>query len=559
MPNNLRTVSSIQDAALQAERGKSLYERYYKPYRYFPLVVVSKGLMIAWIYTMIPLNNYWVYYLIKSPLWCIVALISYIETLSFSLPDVPDSLYIFAYVGGAILSPAIHTALYFASEPNNYWAATFAVVAGFIWTALVFAIHALPHPKLNYQLKADRRDSSMYPRDWAATYAAIVRRDEDEDFKLSIAVYGAPAPSHLAQSLSKPSTITRQPQFKGPNTADQPPYQYPDRYEYNLDDDEDAFKGQNETVLDLVPLYLDKFFKAKHFWFLPRFWNHQYHIANSTLRPDANRRYLWLFAVTFVAMCCLDYTFLCFFTATFQKSDQRARIGLFFIYIAVTTTFRFIFKSLGMSLDRKKNVTVSIFFVGEVYGLMFYYTFYRVLFESIKSIPEFTIFQVIHLASEWILYVMRATKWYYDLTEAIGQKYFSRFLARQRLPHKHWQRFMALDFGIRCTVFIVTAVGIMQLIATVQLFPYLRGTNDLEEDAGSFKLTLLFISVALILELINAFLINLLYFDRLGLGVREETIHCFALRDFSLLATVNCAALFINPIYAFTTVSFAKK
>ena len=61
---------------------------------------------------------------------------------------------------------------------------------------------------------------------------------------------------------------------------------------------------------------------------------------------------------------------------------------------------------------------------------------------------------------------------------------------------------------------------------------------------------------ALGMELINAFCISNLYFKRLQLDVREETVHCFALRDFSLLALIACTTLFINPVFAFTTIQY---
>ncbi len=102
----------------------------------------------------------------------------------------------------------------------------------------------------------------------------------------------------------------------------------------------------------------------------------------------------------------------------------------------------------------------------------------------------------------------------------------------------------------------MTAVGIMLLITTIKYVPYLNRTNDLAEHLISYESTIVFIAAALGMELINAFCISNLYFKRLQLDVREETVHCFALRDFSLLALIACTTLFINPVFAFTTIQY---
>ncbi len=123
-----------------------------------------------------------------------------------------------------------------------------------------------------------------------------------------------------------------------------------------------------------------------------------------------------------------------------------------------------------------------------------------------------------------------------------------------RFPHRHWQRFIALDFGIRCTIFVSTAVGIIVLLTTVQFVSYLHNVNGLaENETKAYALTMYFIVAATVLELMNAYLMNTWYFRPQGLNVRDQTIHCFNLKDFALQTTVVIAILFINPIFAFTT------
>jgi hypothetical protein len=46
--------------------------------------------------------------------------------------------------------------------------------------------------------------------------------------------------------------------------------------------------------------------------------------------------------------------------------------------------------------------------------LLFYFTFYRVLFESINSWVTFFACQVLHVCSEWVLYPLRASQLFYN-------------------------------------------------------------------------------------------------------------------------------------------------
>jgi heme exporter protein D len=225
-----------------------------------------------------------------------------------------------------------------------------------------------------------------------------------------------------------------------------------------------------------------------------------------------------------------------------------------------------------------------MFFIGEVMGLMFYYTFYRVLFESIHSIVEFMAFQILHLGSEWVLYVVRASEWYHRHSFAWFD-YFSDMFERgwlkvkyllcicgsdtsidqrklssrtMQLPHRTWQEFVALDFGIRCAIFVATAYGMSLLLLTLNVVPSVRRHNFLRESGKHLNQTLLFIAVALIMELVNAVIINRFYFKARGFNVLDMVRHCFALKYFALLTLLIGTNLFINPIFAFTEVSFAK-
>jgi hypothetical protein len=67
-----------------------------------------------------------------------------------------------------------------------------------------------------------------------------------------------------------------------------------------------------------------------------------------------------------------------------STSDSKL-IVLFLLYVIVCTFLRVIIKRLGMECDKLKMNTTSMFFIAEFFCLMYYYLFYRVLFESIPD------------------------------------------------------------------------------------------------------------------------------------------------------------------------------
>jgi hypothetical protein len=200
-----------------------------------------------------------------------------------------------------------------------------------------------------------------------------------------------------------------------------------------------------------------------------------------------------------------------------------------------------------------------MFFLGEVMGLFFYYCFYRVLFESIRSVPEFIAFQIMHLASEWGLYVFRCTAWYYNTTEALVVRYSPAwFLRRHRMQHKSWQQFIALDFGIRCAVFVTTGYAIFFMLLVIQYVYWVGNVSGLLETAHSFAYTAFFIVAAVVMELVNAWVMNTFFFHKQGLDVQSEVRHCFSLPHFALLALLVASNLLTNPTFAFVDVDYQK-
>jgi len=66
----------------------------------YPFQIMACSLLYAWIYTITPTENFWIYNCLKQQLWAFLCLAAYIELQEICLPDIPDDLYILCYVVG---------------------------------------------------------------------------------------------------------------------------------------------------------------------------------------------------------------------------------------------------------------------------------------------------------------------------------------------------------------------------------------------------------------------------------------------------------------------------
>jgi hypothetical protein len=232
---------------------------------------------------------------------------------------------------------------------------------------------------------------------------------------------------------------------------------------------------------------------------------------------------------------------------------------LFGLYVIVGTLFRGLLKRLGLLLDRNKIHSASMYFLAEVMCLLFYYTFYRVLFESITSWFLFIAFQLIHLSSEWLLYPFRATETFYLTLQCMTSKITGNkctqvvgsILTTGGLNHRDWQCFIGLDFGLRCIVLMLSGIGISILLITVAYFPGVE--NSLQQTPQNLLLTLAFILISTVFEILNAFAMNVFYFKRINLVIRDIVKHSLSNKRFLFVSAILAAVLFINPMAAFET------
>lgn len=260
----------------------------------------------------------------------------------------------------------------------------------------------------------------------------------------------------------------------------------------------------------------------------------------------------WFFCIIFICLYNGYYDVLCLFTYRFRSDmNPQFHIDMFFLFIVMGLAFRLGLKRVGLSLDKRKHGTASMYFFGEVMSLLFYFTFYRVLFESVSSWVVFLGFQFLHLGSEWVMYPVRGHEWVFNLLCYVEEQVvcLRGVLLPPQLDYNDFLNFLALDFGIRCIVMVSASLAILLLLIVMDTVPYI--TNNLTQHGARAYTTYALILVSVALELINAGLMHLIFFRRKNINIPAKIVHCFQRESFALISCLVAANLFINPVFAF--------
>jgi hypothetical protein len=288
------------------------------------------------------------------------------------------------------------------------------------------------------------------------------------------------------------------------------------------------------------------------FWFLPRFMM----AKDATYAGKVNSRRImwtqWLFTILFIVMYNGYYDSLCVFTYAFRAEKKHlVRIDMFFLFIVMGLAFRLGLKRVGLSLDKRKSGTASMYFFGEVMALFFYFTFYRVLFESVSSWLTFFGFQALHLGSEWVMYPLRGHETVFRCLVSLENNVslLKGVLLPPQLDYKDFLNFLALDFGIRCLVMMSASVAVLLLLAIIDWVPWI--TNNLYQAGPRAGTTYALILTSVALELINAYAMHSAFFKRKNINIPNKIIHCFQRESFALISCLVAANLMINPVFAF--------
>ena len=84
-------------------------------------------------------------------------------------------------------------------------------------------------------------------------------------------------------------------------------------------------------------------------------------------------------------------------------------IFLCFVFMVATHLCKSVGKRMGVVADRRKSGTFSIYFSLDFTCNLFYYTFYRSLFDGIRSPWEFAALMALHISIEWVENILLAS------------------------------------------------------------------------------------------------------------------------------------------------------
>jgi len=275
--------------------------------------------------------------------------------------------------------------------------------------------------------------------------------------------------------------------------------------------------------------------------------------------------YQWALGAIFIIIFTAQYIFLIYYTSVLSGVAKTASNGtlavevadlllLFIVYVLTTTAMRVGMKRVGLEIDRRKMYSISMYFVGEIAGLLFYYTFYRVLFESVTKIELFAALECVHLSIEWVMYVGRGSRMFYDTMESMRMsqhtafRSISGFINGHGLSYADWVDFLSLDFALRCLILTMTSAGMCVLVSVLYFTHWINSTLT-DINIGQY---LSYISAAVVLELINAYAINRVFFAKRQANVLSKLVICFSDVRLCFLTLVVTAMLASNPVFAFT-------
>jgi hypothetical protein len=107
------SIYAVKEEKTQTKRKKKKQEKLSWIEITFPFRILLISLTNAWIYTMIPNENYWMYNCFKQQLWAFLSLVAYIELQDICLPDLPDHLYISCFFIGFCTPLIVNSIAYF--------------------------------------------------------------------------------------------------------------------------------------------------------------------------------------------------------------------------------------------------------------------------------------------------------------------------------------------------------------------------------------------------------------------------------------------------------------
>lgn len=123
-------------------------------------------------------------------------------------------------------------------------------------------------------------------------------------------------------------------------------------------------------------------------------------------------------------------------------------------------------------------------------------------------------------------------------------------LIPKRTNPQDWLQFVALDFGLRVVVLVCSALGILLLTLTIDYVPWIE--SDLKQHGRTVAVSSEFICTAVGIEIVNAIVINQVFFAPKNVDVWRKMQRFFRHPRVTILVWVTGSLLFVNPMYSFT-------
>jgi hypothetical protein len=489
-----------------------------------PICCQALAILFGWIYLIIPSANYWIKVFVRNQWFSLLVVVGFVELEDTCMPDASINVYIWTYVLGFLIPPFIRVMAWVYNAEDNYYVNTFIPAAPCVVVWTLYCYDAL-----------QRRNNSSRSSEISELHDTFLAVDKPEQVASGAIVLQQL--SHQLEELRNGSS-TSDPRPTDPSSVSRTNSECPSP---SLDADD----GNNVRILKY-----DGFFR-----FLPRFLFHNKSLNPRTCGPD--RLVIWAYASGFVFMWVIIWEFVMNFTLVFRQhvNDSKALELLFVVFVACNNILRMAIKRIGLYNDLYKQGTTSMFFAAETLSLLFYYAFYRVLFESVSSWEVFFTLQALHLSLEWLCYPFRASIYFANMCSYLRYNggMLGRFIAdlfgSQYVSNEDWKRFIALDFGIRVTVVISSGISISLYLLSISNAYWVQ--NGLKQDAVNVRSTIMYIYLAVVMELVNAFVINYLFFATQGVSVYNMLLNAYGDDRFAFLTTVIAAVMFLNPVYAF--------
>jgi len=595
------------DLAVQSNKKViTYYEHFLDVVNIHMAKVFIFGFLGAMIYIVFPVvnaqgaTNYWAYFLAKEMWWSWFGNSAFVELYEISLPGAPSAVYVYAYLFGYLLPPAIHILAYFINATADTTLNTMALTAALIVTTLCYGSWYLfvetPDTDNEYYniaargtssgrtstLGSGERQSALYDVfsavwdtndsevgvrltnrasanvdqsemrvQWLKTmnrFKVIKARRESEVLRHSEALA-------ISKGLVGAGVEVANPMFSNGSETGSGDEVAPAETVAESEFPEDWVDRQSTTVFGNEEIRDSGIF----FWFpnfvedyklLPRFYMKLSDDHYSSITAP-NRYYHFLMTFLFILGWVITYFIFMFFTFSFRESSKEDRTLWFVGFTIGNILCKSGMKTFGMEVDRGKVGTSSMFFIGEFLVTLFYYTFYRMLFEEFVSWPIFILVQIVHIFSEWMLYCVRATDWVYDFVKSLPWIFtpIKNAVIMKGLSHRDWQVFLALDFSMRTGVMVMSAAAFVLMLAATGTLPWIKSALR-PLSLKHFGLVVAQILFASALEVINCYIMNKFFFEPNQLMIYKYCANCFSDRRFALITLLLTVCLLINPFAA---------